>query len=71
MNTKLTEKRVEIECSNESCRFGRRHTTLPQVVINGAAFKEEYRNQDMAGFFISPCGYAYCSRQCWADFCGD
>ena len=54
-------------CSSDSC-------TNPRISVPRGFFdadgliKHEFRNRDFEDFYVSPLGYVYCSRQCWAQF---
>jgi len=58
-------------CSNEGCAYGRPLLWTPDHVFSGDKVLDEYRHRDYPGFYVSPCGYVYCCRKCWASYCDD
>lgn len=65
-------KVVVVACSNdESCRLKRPGLPVPiEFLEDGGRVKAAHRHKDHAGFYVSPGGNVYCSRQCWGHYCG-
>lgn len=62
---------VEISCSNPSCRKGTPHFMIRRSMLSGDRVVADYRGKDFESFFVSPYGFVYCSRECWAAYCED
>ncbi len=53
------------ECANENCR--------KPLLASGRLLEnvEAHCGCEVEDVFVSPCGYIYCSRKCWAQYTED
>ena len=76
MTIKIKQNTLQARCGNsEGClREGTgRVIEIPGEVFDGSgSVREKFKGSVLpSGVYVSSCGYFYCSRECWSNFCGD
>jgi len=66
------EKLFEGDSLEMTCANDRKSLRVPSFMIDDdRRIKTEYRHRNFGKFYASPCGFAYCSAECWSNFCSD
>jgi len=61
---------VPYACSNDSCAKRNDFLQVPRCIVDDdGRIQTLFRHRDLDGFYVSPGGFVYCSRACWADYC--